>query len=38
MDMIHMLFPLFYMFDDYEGNNCRSQDYAGKGTVKAQYL
>ena len=23
--MILMLFPLFCMFDDYEGNNCRSQ-------------
>ena len=25
MDMILMLFPLFCMYDDYEGNNCRSQ-------------
>ena len=25
-----MLFPLFCMIDDYEGNNCRSQNSAGK--------
>src|SRR3954471_11210183 len=25
MDMILMLFPLFCMYDDYEGNDCRNQ-------------
>ena len=36
--MILMLFHLFCMFDDYWRINCRSQDSAGKRTVKIQYF
>jgi hypothetical protein len=37
--MILMLFPLFfYMFDDPWRICCRSQDFAGKRTIKAPYF
>src|SRR4051812_43648935 len=38
MDMILMLFPLFCMYDDYEGNNCRSQILMEKSNIKTPYL
>src|SRR3954464_12852279 len=38
MDMILMLFPLFCMYDDYEGNDCRSQNLMEKSNVKTPYL
>src|SRR3954449_10804691 len=34
MDMILMLFPLFCMYDDYEGNDCRSQNLMEKATPR----
>src|SRR3954453_2358104 len=34
MDMILMLFPLFCMYDDYEGNDCRSQNLMEKATSR----
>lgn len=34
MDMILMLFPLFCMINDYEGNFCRSQNSAGKASSR----
>src|SRR3954471_14128103 len=34
MDMILMLFPLFCMYDGYEGNNCRSQILMEKATSR----